>query len=370
MKPRCPSWFLVAIAFLATSALAAETKPLPDGRYLFAAVPGIRNYLEFGGHGVLVFDIDHGHRLVKRIASAGLDAQGKPLNVKGICAHAGTQRLYVSTTQNLMAFDLVTDKIVWDKKYDGGCDRMSITPDGKTLFLPSLEKDHWHVVNAADGGVITKIVPKSAAHNTIVGPDGKEAYLAGIKSSLLTVVDTQTMAQRTVGPFGHFIRPFTVNGRQTRVYVTVNDLLGFEIGDLKTGKLLHRVEVTGFEKGAVKRHSCPSHGIALTLDEKEVWVCDAHNSRLHVFDNTVSPPKQVASIGPLREQPGWITLSIDGKFVYASTGEIIDPKTRKIVATLADENGGPVHSEKVIEIDFAGGKAVRNGDQFAIGGVR
>jgi hypothetical protein len=29
-----------------------------------------------------------------------------------------------------------------------------------------------------------------------------------------------------------------------------------------------------------------------------------------------------------------------------------------------------VHSEKVVEIDFAGGKAVRNGDQFAIGGVK
>ena len=87
----------------------------------------------------------------------------------------------------------------------------------------------------------------------------------------------------------------------------------------------------GFEKGPVKRHGCPSHGIGLTPDEKEIWVCDAHNSRLHVFDATVMPPKQVASI-KLREQPGWVTFSLDGRCAYPSTGEVIDTKTKKIVA--------------------------------------
>jgi DNA-binding beta-propeller fold protein YncE len=375
MKPRFPLRGALVLPLLlanfAALAHASDTGKLADGRYLFAAEPGIRDYLEFGGHGVLVFDIDHGHRFVKRIASSGVDEKGKPLNVKGVCAHAGTQRLYVSTIKTLIAFDLATDKIVWEKALDGGCDRMSITPDGKTLYVPSFEKEHWNVVNAADGAVLTKIIPKSNAHNTIVGPDGREAYLAGLKSPLLTVADTKTMtAVRTVGPFSAPIRPFTINGKQTRVYVNVNELLGFEIGDLKTGKMLQRVEVTGFEKGPTKRHGCPSHGVALTLDEKEVWICDAFNSRIHIFDNTVMPPKQVASIGPLREQPGWMTFSIDGKLAYASTGEVIDTKTRKIVAALSDEKGGPVHSEKVVEIDFAGGKAVRAGDQFAIGGVR
>ena len=54
------------------------------------AVPGIRNYLEFGGHGLLVFDIDSNHKFVKRIPTRGVDENGKPLNVKGICASAST----------------------------------------------------------------------------------------------------------------------------------------------------------------------------------------------------------------------------------------------------------------------------------------
>lgn len=348
---------------------AADMKP-QEGRFLYVAVPGIRDYLEYGGHGVLVFDIDHGHRFVRRIAARGVDEAGKPLNVKGICASVATGRLYVSTLRMLTCFDLKTDQILWEKEYEGGCDRMSISPDGKTIYLPSLEKDHWHIVNGLDGSIITRIVPKSGAHNTIVGPDGKEAYLAGLRSPFLTVADMQThTVARTVGPFTKPVRPFTVNGRQTLAYVNVNELLGFEIGDIKSGKMLHRVEVTGFEQGPTKRHGCPSHGIALSHDEKEVWLCDARNSRLHIFDNTVMPPKQIASI-ETRDQPGWITIGLDGRLVYPSTGEVIDAATRKIVATLTDENGGAVHSEKLIEIDFKGGVPVRAGDQFGIGGVR
>jgi DNA-binding beta-propeller fold protein YncE len=341
-----------------------------DGRFLYVATPGIRDYLEYGGHGVLVFDIDHGHRFVRRIKSSGVDATGRPLNVKGICASAATQRLYVSNTKSLICFDLRTDKILWEKNYEGGCDRMSVTPDGKVLYVPSFEKEHWHVVDALTGEVLAKITPNSSAHNTIVGPNGMEAYLAGLKSPLLTVADTASRtAARTVGPFSNFIRPFTVNGRQTLAYVNVNGLLGFEVGDLKTGRMLHRVEVTDFASGGVKRHGCPSHGIALTLDEKELWLADAHNRRLHIYDNTKMPPKKIESI-ELRDEPGWITFGIDGKLVYPSTGEVVDARTRKIVTTLKDENGIDVQSEKLLEIDFGGGKAVRAGDQFAIGGLR
>ena len=118
--------------------------------------------------------------------------------------------------------------------------------------------------------------------------------MAGLKSPVLSVADTKThTVVKSIGPFRNVIRPFTVNAAQTRVYVNVNELLGFEIGDLTTGKVLHHVEVEGFEKGAVKRHGCPSHGIGLTPDETELWLCDGHNNAVHVFDNTVMPPKQI-----------------------------------------------------------------------------
>jgi DNA-binding beta-propeller fold protein YncE len=159
-----------------------------------------------------------------------------------------------------------------------------------------------------------------------------------------------------------------VNGKETRCYVNVNELLGFEVGDITTGKQLHRVEVSGFAKGPVKRHGCPSHGVGLTPDEKEVWVTDAHNQRMHIFDNTVAPPKQVESI-QVRDEPGWITFSIDGKYAWPSTGDVIDTATRKIVTQLTDEKGRAVQSEKMIEVHLQGKKLVGLGNQFGIGRV-
>jgi hypothetical protein len=373
-KPGCHSLFLILSLAAVVSGggwtrwAAADDAPT-NRRFLHVGVPGIRNYLEFGGHGLLVFDINDGHKFVRRIPTAGLDEAGKPRNVKGVCASAATKRVHISTTHTLMSLDLETGRLLWEKPYEGGCDRMGITPDGKTIYLPSLEQDHWHVVEALSGDVIAKITPKSGSHNTICGLDGKEAYLAGLKSPLLTVADTATnTAQRTVGPFSASIRPFTVNGRQTLVFVNVNELLGFEVGDLRSGKKLHRVEVQNFPTGPVKRHGCPSHGVGMTPDETQIWVCDAHNERMHVFDATVMPPRQIASV-KVREQPGWITFSLDGQYAYPSTGDVIEVATRKIVTGLTDETGAAVYSEKIVEVHFRDGVPVRTGDQFGLGRV-
>ena len=340
-------------------------------RLLYVASPGVRNYVEWGGHGVLVFAIDDGHRFLRRISldGYGTDENGNVLNVKGVCASARTGRLYASTLRQLISVDLLSDQVLWQREFDKGCDRMSISPDGSVIYLPSLEKDVWYVVRADTGEEIKRLAPDSRSHNTVYGQDGRHVYLAGLGSPLLPVARTEDHTiERTVGPFSAAIRPFTVNGAQTLTFVNVNELLGFEIGDLQTGKKIHRVEVTGVPRGQPKRHGCPSHGIGLTPDEREIWLCDGFNSQLHVFDATRMPPKQVATI-PLREQPGWVTFTLDGTLAYPSTGEVIDVKTRKIIAALSDEEGRAVHSEKMLEIDFEDGKPVENGDQFGVGRV-
>src|ERR1041385_8004784 len=60
----------VVVIALSASVLpltAAPTTEAESQRLLYVGAPGIRDYLEYGGHGVLVFDIDHGHRFLKRI---------------------------------------------------------------------------------------------------------------------------------------------------------------------------------------------------------------------------------------------------------------------------------------------------------------
>ena len=111
----------LSLSLLATAA---------DSRLLYVAVPGIRDYLEFGGHGLLVFDINADHQFVKRLPLRGLNAAGKPMNVKGICASAETGRVYVSTIATIECLDLATGKSLWERTYEQGCDRLAISPDG------------------------------------------------------------------------------------------------------------------------------------------------------------------------------------------------------------------------------------------------
>src|SRR3954447_5856071 len=169
---------LLALALSAVSLLSAQ-------HLLYVAEPGIRNYEEHGGTGILVFDIDKDYKFVRRIPTWSVPAGQKPENVKGIAASAKTGRVYVTSLNRMVAIDAISGKRIWDKTYEGGCDRMAVSPDGKVLYVPQLEGPMWHVVNAATGDVIASVETKSASHNTIYGADGAHAYLAGLKSPVL-----------------------------------------------------------------------------------------------------------------------------------------------------------------------------------------
>jgi hypothetical protein len=363
---------LLAASWRPVAKVVFAAKPAPslmNGRYLFAAVPGVRDYLGYGGHGLLIFDIDHGHKFVKRIPFKGYHPKnGQPSNIKGIAVSIVLHSVYVTTLEGLQRLDLITGKLIWEKPIPNGCDRLSIAPDGKTMYLPSLESHYWNVVDCETGDIIKRLDGFNASHNTIYALSGKHVYLADIKNTTVKIADTKTnTVTAEVGPFSNFVRPFTVNGKETRIFVNCNELLGFEVGDLTTGKKIKQVVVEGWDKGSVRRHGCPSHGIGLTPDEKEIWLSDGANMRLHIFSG-IEPYQQLTTI-PLQDMPGWITFTLDGKYAYPSSGEVIDVKTRKILTVLKDEHYNTVESEKVLEIDFKNGKPVRAGDQFGLGRV-
>jgi DNA-binding beta-propeller fold protein YncE len=338
---------------------------------LYVAVPGRREYIQYGGIGVLVFDIGRHFQFVKRIPTWDTPAGQTPESMHGIAASPITGLLYISTNYRLAAMDLKTDKIVWEQTYDGQCcDRVAVSPDGKLLYVPVVDGHGWYVADAVTGKLIKKLDGGAVdnPHNTVFSLDGSHVFFNG---PLVGIADTKTNALVKTIKFGNNVRPFTINGRGDLIYANVNGLLGFEIADVKTGEVIQRVEVNGFgwSKERTTEHNCPSHGIGLSPDEKELWVADTANAYLHVFDNTVMPPKQIKSIRT-RVNPSWITFGIDGKYVYPSSGDIIDATTKQVVGVLRDELGREVESEKLMEIQFLDGKPVHAGDQIAVGQVR
>ena len=331
-----------------------------EQRYLYVALPGSDDADPDRLVRILVFDITHAHRFVRRIplwpAEGGEDSE----TVRGTAASPRTGRLYISTTRRLAAIDLKTDTVLWQQRYeDHCCERIAVSPDGQTVYAPAFGSAKWYVVHAATGQLRATIGVTGWPRDTKYSSDGRRTYLAAWESPILSVSDTaRHEVVKTVGPFSASLCPFTVNAKGTLAFANVDGLVGFEVGDLQTGLILDRVAAEGYEKDAAARYECPSHGIALTPDERELWVADGVRNQLHVFDATVYPPIVLAAV-KLSAQPRWIAFSSDGRYSYASTGDVVATATRRIVGALEDPAGAKVTSEHFLEIDFVDGQPAR-----------
>jgi hypothetical protein len=128
-----------------------------------------------------VYDTDDRGALVKHVnvpTSAG---------VRGAVASAVTGMLYISygsdrgSGGSMLKYNLMTDRVVWAKKYPFGIDSMSISPDGNTIYMPTGELATggiWKVIDANSGSVTASIDTGGAGpHNTVVSPDGVRVYL-------------------------------------------------------------------------------------------------------------------------------------------------------------------------------------------------
>jgi len=366
------------IALIASSTGAANERSSsrrsrrPVQRLLYVTAPDGAMKAS-GKPGIYVYDIDDGHKLLRHISIPNLGG------TRGCAGSAKAKRLYIShKNTDMMCFDLMTEKPVWEISYPkekGGFDRTCVTPDGKKLYVPEgwwsnvtktlkvLDGDTGEVLKEIDLGVGT-------AHNLIMSPSGKRLYVGPIANGTIFVIDTDT--DEIVKKFGNFgpnkpdgtpikgrVSPYTINSAETLCFVNSHDV-GFYIGDLKAEKVLHWVQV--------KEAKGFSHGVGMTPDEKEIWLPNPNDKRLWVFDATVMPPKRMQSIDVAVTSHGWVTFSLDGRFAWPDTGDVIDAKTKKVVATLNGLEGNDIiRSSKFIEIHFRNGVPIRMGDQFGIG---
>ena len=118
----------LCFALFALSSTSAEVR-----RYLYCSTPDGAQREGKSGAGILVFDIDNGHKFVRRIEIPDMKE-----GVRGFTGCTATKRLYFGTTNRRMGcFDIESGKVIWNRTYDRGCDRSCITPDGKTIYAPT-----------------------------------------------------------------------------------------------------------------------------------------------------------------------------------------------------------------------------------------
>ena len=312
--------------------------------------------------GILIFDIDNGHKFVRRI--------DMPIFEEGLRGFAGNLKnhsvYYSSTNHRLGRFDIESEETVWESVFDAGCDRSSVTLDGKKIYVPTGwwykgEDSGFLVVDGETGKLLKRMVVGPQAHNSIVNLSGTKVYLG--TTTTLSVFDTATdemiMQVKDVGERGIF--PYTIDSRERYAYVCLGNHVGFDVVDLKAGKALHRV-FAGSEKIPHR-----THGAGLTPDETELWISDQRGQKLFIFDATKMPPAAKGHVELSQGGHGWVAFSLDGKYAWSHTPDVFDVKTKKLVATLRDETGQPVSGSKFIEVHMQDGKVVRMGHEFGLG---
>jgi hypothetical protein len=356
MKPLV-AFFLLLLALGSPSVGDEELR-----RYLYIITPDGAQAESASGEGLLVFDIDDDFKFVRRIALGNLKGGGR-----GLTGCLATHSLYYSTTEQRMGrFDLETDKVLWEERYTGGCDRSSAMLDGSKIFAPTgwwerSENGGFVVIDGTSGKELSRLVVGTGAHNSIMSLKGDKLYLGTVTT--LSIIDpkTEQIIKKIpeVGEVGVF--PFTIDSKERYAYVCLGEHVGVDVVDLAEGKAIHRV-MAG-DKPIKHR----THGTALTPDESELWVSDQDGKKLYIFDATKMPPTQKGSVDLSMGGHGWVNFSLDGKYAWCHTPDIFDARSRKLVATLKDENGKPVGSSKLIEVHMKSGKVVWIGSEFGVG---
>jgi YVTN family beta-propeller protein len=256
----------------------------------------------------------------------------------GIAAPADGRFLLVSIEGTkpgqLVWIDPVTDKVTRRMDIGPAPNQLAVTPDGAIAYVPAND-GHYEVIDVARKKIVERIFTGGRPHNTLCSPDGKRMYLAPMGSpKRVTIVDVASHKKVGEVPFSSVVRPIALAPDEKRLYAEVDGLVGIEVADLATRKMIHRVPAT--LTAAQRKVPSRSHGLGVRPGGKEVWECDVEHHDVHVYDVTGERPKQIATI-PMGERIYWLTFNPDGKTCYVSVRgkddvAVVDTETKKITA--------------------------------------
>lgn len=299
-----------------------------------AGAPAVRQKLYItnsGGDDVTIVDVAS-NKVLGRIVVGR--------NPHGIAVPAAADFILVTVEGTrpgqLVWIDPKTDRVTQRMDVGLAPNALAVTPDGKWAYIPCAD-GHWDVVDVAARKVVKRIETGGRGHNTVCSPDGKRMYLAPMGApKRVIVVDTAKHEKVGEIAFSSVVRPIALDVPRKRFYAQVDRLVGFEVADLSSGKVVHRVtaELTEAQKKVRSR----SHGIAIRPDGKELWECDVENHVVRVWDLGPDRPRQLATI-PLGGGVYWLTFRPDGKVCYVSVGNkhevaAIDTQSRKVLARI------------------------------------
>jgi len=274
--------------------------------------------------------------------------------------------LYVSRGYmgDVAAFDIATHKQLWVRNLESGrSDHMTLTPDGKWLFVSVMFDNQVEKIDAATGEAKGRFPTGVYPHDNQISKDGKLVYdsslgqLGGLPSGTtpkvkpanpmqFTVADIDTLELKTVIAMPVGIRPWHMNADETVFYAQMSNQHAVASFDFPSGKERTRLDlpVKPGVTAADWDFEAPHHGLALSHDGS--MLCLA--GRASDYAALVKAPElELIATIPVADAPGWAAFADnDRTCIIANTRadsiSLISVAEKKEIARI-DGGNGPKH---------------------------
>lgn len=262
----------------------------------------------------------------------------------GVAGSPDGARLYF-TNETLHTLDVVdsrTLKVYRRIPLSGGPNNLSVTPDGRKIYVGIMEMPGAvDVIDARTLENVETIPVDGAIHNVYVTPDGRYAVGGSIHTSTINVIDTATDELAWKLTLSSGIRPMTFDtypdGSTRNIYVQLSFFHGFAVVDFNERQEIARIEhppVPGVHAHEDGLQMAPTHGLG--INRNRLW----STSKVYGYAYVHALP-ELNEVGRVfvGQHPEWITFTPDGRFAYVgAAGDnatfVIDTESLEEVARI------------------------------------
>ena len=263
--------------------------------------------------------------------------------VHGICAPADGSKFFatIELEKTFKVIDTATNQVTATIALPGRPNQCASTPDGHYVAVPNRSGDSVVIIDIPQGKIV-KELPVKAPHNAYNTGRNDVLYVSSMGENVIYRIDLKTMEYTDTIPTGGIPRPYAVTRNEKTLYVALSDYHGFEIVDIPSKKETARVDLPAAPPAdcELEPHT-ETHGLALSPNEKELWVTSLTDGGVYVYDIATKKLSAEILTGAC---PNWIGFSPDGKYVTVSNcgsndAAIIDAKSRQVLAKVPTGEG-------------------------------
>jgi YVTN family beta-propeller protein len=265
----------------------------------------------------------------------------------GLAASRDGSKVYLASdkTGNFQVVDVKRGAVVAQIPIGSDPNQMTLTKDGRFAYVPMRGEAKIAIVQLDPLRLVKKLPAPAGPHDAYTSADGSRIYVGAQFGNAIVVIDPARQAVLHTIPTSDGVRPLEPSPDGRTIYVALSNLLGFVVVDAEARKVVRRVELGSLPEGVPQPYRATwTHALQLTLDGRELWLCDDINDLLRVV--RLADMKEVAQIRT-GHFPHWFALRPDGKTLFVSLWfsdavAAVDVASRKVLTNIQFELGsGP-----------------------------